>query len=445
MLAASLVLAAAALAAAQTPLEAPRPPRTPRFAVCFVGQLRTGGDAAIQRNLYEHLVAPLGADVFFYVSAAHEVAHASGAGGCLPSAPGSCEAPSGRAARDTAVRRGRWGSLRDPNGAAELAALEASGPLAPSIVAFEVLGDDAAVAAATALAPSAGRLHQKTLRARCKLCHAAVEARERAGRFRYDYVVRARPDYVFACRLPAAASGYYEARAAAAAARGAAGWAASHRDYWELLDRGAADVALDWLWREAGAALDDCHPAPRAPWLPAASVKSRVESCVYVALCGRNVSATGTEHFFDGAGLPKDERRAKRRAEKAASAASAAAAARGEGPHPPPNTPGVIVRPCCDDGRVNERARAPPSPATCDLDRPGNLAAWALHESRDAASWRDARARLVADLGAHCAERDRLPRELPARSDDDDDDDDDDDRGGDDDDDDDDDRSELRR
>ena len=87
--------------------------------------------------------------------------------------------------------------------AAELAALEASGPLAPSIVAFEVLGDDAAVAAATALAPSAGRLHQKTLRARGKLCHAAVEARERAGRFRYDYVVRARPDYVFACRLPA--------------------------------------------------------------------------------------------------------------------------------------------------------------------------------------------------------------------------------------------------
>jgi len=45
----------------------------PSFAVCFVGQLRTGALPRVQANLAAQLVEPLRADAFFYVAAAHEV------------------------------------------------------------------------------------------------------------------------------------------------------------------------------------------------------------------------------------------------------------------------------------------------------------------------------------------------------------------------------------
>ena len=62
----------------------------PRFAVCFAGQLRTGSLEAIQENLYRNLVEPLAADLFFYVAATHEVSHAAGPGGCLPTTKDTC-------------------------------------------------------------------------------------------------------------------------------------------------------------------------------------------------------------------------------------------------------------------------------------------------------------------------------------------------------------------
>ena len=67
----------------------------------------------------------------------------------------------------------------------------------------QVRGDAAAVAAAEAAAgPSAGRVHQKALRARAALCLASVAARERETGRDYSYVVRARPDYAFDCAMP---------------------------------------------------------------------------------------------------------------------------------------------------------------------------------------------------------------------------------------------------
>ena len=101
------------------------------------------------------------------------------------------------------------------------------------------------------------------------------------------------------------ASGYYARETAAALAAGAAGWATLHRDYWEMMSRGAADVALGWLWREAGYALMDCHPEPHQRWEAAGSLESKVESCLFFALCSHDVRVRGTERAAARDGPPR--------------------------------------------------------------------------------------------------------------------------------------------
>ena len=377
----------------------------PRFAVCFAGQLRTGSLEAIQENLYRNLVEPLAADLFFYVAATHEVSHAAGPGGCLPTTKDTCVVADGSKpsrSRNTAVRRGRYGSLRAPNAAEELEFLRTEGPLAASIVAFEVLEDDEAVARATALHASRGRLHQKTLRARCALCLHAIAERERAVGAPYDYVVRARPDYVFTCLLPSAASGYYATRGAEVARAGgnATLWATTHRDYWELMTRDAAEIALGGLWRDAGETLAQCHPRPEEPWAPGASVKSRVESCLYMALCSRGAIVTGTETFYDTSREAKAAKRERRLQTEAAERGDANAS------FPPPPSPGVIIRPCCDSAATNDRLLAPPPRAVCTMATPQTLAEWALNAYRENdEKWFPAREQILDRSRAVCASR----------------------------------------
>ena len=95
--------------------------------------------------------------------------------------------------------------------------------------------------------------------------------------------------------------------------------------------------------------------------------------------------------------------------------------AKGDAPKPPPDSPGVVLRPCCDPAAVHAALRAPLPEPTCALDRVPVLANWLLgaHTRASDAVWATKRADLARDLGPNCKEV--LPRYRPLPPGDDDD------------------------
>lgn len=345
------------------------------FAVCLVGQVRTGALKGVQENLAAAMVEPLRADVFVVVSRRHEIAHAAGPGGCLRRHSNVCiggdqdEQP-----------MGRWGSRRADTTDEELNYLRYNGPLSRWIVDMQVVEDDEAIAQATNLTASSGVLVQKALRARCLLCHAMIARRETTRR--YDFVVRMRPDYVLDCVFPREwPSGL---------------WAAAHRDYWEVMSRDAADVGLRQLWEDGAERLYACRPTTT-------EAQSRVESCMYFALCAAGVDVNAADAYYDR----KEDRKAARDRRRA-------------DPSIPPDAPGSILRPCCDG--THAKLLLPPPRAVCDFERTPVLGNWLLGEAlrEGDQAWDRLRTTLLGDLGRCRETLEALPPPIPGDDDDDD-------------------------
>ncbi|KAJ1446361.1 hypothetical protein M885DRAFT_257023 [Pelagophyceae sp. CCMP2097] len=282
--------------------------------------------------------------------------------------------------------------------------MRTSGPLAESIRDFVVADDDEAIRRAEALGGSGGGgdLVQLALRARGRVCLDAVERREATARSgkRYGFVMRLRPDYAFDCRLPPMGAAW------AALPRA---WAAHHRDYWEVMSRPAADVGFKWLWEEA-AGLEMCRNKGALT-----EPGTRVESCLYFALCSRGVAVSAADEYIT-------ERGAKNRDKRRAVAVARSAAAK-RGVPLPPLLPGIIIRPCCDAAAAHGSFFKELPTATCALERAPVLGAWFLagFEADGTAAWRAARQRAVKLLRPACNET--LADDVPPKSGDDDDDD----------------------
>lgn len=258
------------------------------------------------------------------------------------------------------------------------------GPLAPFVVDVVVSEDEEALGAAADLERSRGTLVQKALRARCRLCYAGVVRREARLDRTYDFVVRARPDYAFDCKLPPLVDQSWLGRRSA--------WATTHRDYWEIMSRDVAEAGLRGVWVDGAERLSACRPKRGAT-----EAGTRVESCLYFALCSAGADVRAGDIYY----ATKRERRASRG----------------------PGTPGVIIRPCCDPRAIHGKLLLPPPTATCALDYTPVLGNWLLGAAnRDGqTAWAAARRDLLVHLGPRC--RESLPTEIPEPPGDDDDDD----------------------
>lgn len=287
--------------------------------------------------------------------------------------------------------RGKWGTRRADTTSEEIESLVRDGPLSPFVVDVDISEDEEAIARATKISPSEGVLVQKALRARCLLCFVAVERREvNLGR-RYDFIVRARPDYAFDCSFPPASALWWHTRLTA--------WASAHRDYWEIMSRDVSEAALQQLWTDAAIRLDACRPKKGST-----EAASRVESCLYFALCAAGADVHAADRYYNS----NQERKAARDVRRANASV-------------PPDAPGVIVRPCCDPHATPGTLLLPLHTATCNFDHIPVLGHWYLSSAalQGQVAWTDLRIRLLKDLGPQCKEQ--LPIHIPPPPGDDDD------------------------
>ncbi|KAJ8600392.1 hypothetical protein CTAYLR_001413 [Chrysophaeum taylorii] len=354
-----------------------------RFAVCVTGQLRAGALPEVQERLFEAVVRPLGAEVFVVVSREHTLGHVDfniPRNGCYTD-PRKC-APRDGQENETWLREvaGRppidvarkWPkgkpAERAPSTDEDLERLRA-GPLAPRFL--RVMDDDETLRSATeAFGDAHPSLFQRALRARNRWCLADVEARERRRQKPFDYVVRVRPDYVFACALPPAT--FWPSPDTP--------WAATAMDFFEVMDRETANSNLG-LWS---------RPEPPAPCVSGI----RVESCAFYAMCGAGANVTAVDHV---------DRRLRDDAG--------------------PRLPGEIARPCCDPTSFLPRALTKPLDTSvwCPLHRHPYLHGWWYDHSKR--SLRDlALDAANALLGPRCVKNKApVPRQEEGGDDDDDD------------------------
>lgn len=288
--------------------------------------------------------------------------------------------------------RGKWGTRRADTTLEEIKSLVRDGPLSRFVVDVDISEDEEAIHRATKISPSAGVLVQKALRARCLLCFVAIEKREVNLGLRYDFIIRARPDYAFDCSFPAASSLWWHTRHTT--------WASAHRDYWEIMSRDVSEAALRQLWTDAAIRLEACRPKQGST-----EAASRVESCLYFALCAAGADVRGADRYYNS----KQERKTARDVRRANASV-------------PPDAPGVIVRPCCDPHATPGTLLLPLPTTTCDFDHVQVLGNWFLSSAahQGQLAWTHLRIKLLKDLGPRCTEQ--LPIHIPPAPGDDDDD-----------------------